>query len=43
MTPPLPDAVAKVSFYRRGAKAQRKNGLIINSLRLCVFAVINKI
>jgi hypothetical protein len=36
----LPEAVLKVYFYRGGAEAQRKCILIINSLRLCVFAVI---
>jgi hypothetical protein len=36
------EAVSKVTFYRRGAEAQRKYKLIINSLRLCVFAVNKK-
>jgi hypothetical protein len=37
------EAASKVNFYRRGAEAQKKYKLIINSLRLCVSAVIKKI
>jgi hypothetical protein len=36
------EAVSKAAFYRRVAEAQRKYTLIINSLRLCVSAVIKK-